>query len=102
MAIGVPVICLDLGGPALQVSDMTGIKVRAGSPPQVIEDLAAAISSLAADPHSRERLGVAARKHVQERSLWEVKGELMASIYDQILQPKTPTAAPYAFTHRAD
>lgn len=102
MAVGVPVICLDLGGPALQVSDSTGIKVRANSPQQVIEDLAAAIDFLAAHPLCRERMGAAGRKQVQERSLWETKGKLMASIYNRVLQPKTPASAPFALIHRTD
>lgn len=102
MAIGVPVICLDLGGPALQVSDTTGIKVPADSPQQVVEDLAAAIDFLAAHPLCRERMGAAGRNQVQERSLWETKGKLMASIYNRVLQPKTPASAGFALIHRTD
>lgn len=102
MATGIPVICLDLGGPALQVNNATGIKVSAGSPQQVIEDLAAALTSLAAGPLYRHRLGTAARARVRERFLWETKGERMASIYNEVLQPKTLVSTPYAFGHRAD
>ena len=32
MAAGRPVICLDLGGPGLQVTEKTGIKVKASTP----------------------------------------------------------------------
>lgn len=102
MATGVPVVCLDLGGPALQVNDHTGVKVPARSPQQVIEDLAEAISSLAADPLRRACLGTAAAKQVRERSLWEAKGELMASIYNQVLQPKVPPSTACTFAHRPD
>src|SRR5205823_11967821 len=42
MAAGRPVICLDLGGPALQVTPDTGIKVPAPAPEQVVHYLAAA------------------------------------------------------------
>src|SRR5205085_1454539 len=59
MAAGRPVICLDLGGPALQVTEETGIKVPAIAPEQVVHDLAAALSRLASDPALRVRLGQA-------------------------------------------
>jgi len=60
MAAGRPVICLDLGGPALQVSEATGIKIPAISPPQVVADLASALKQLAGDPSRRHDL---ARRH---------------------------------------
>jgi glycosyltransferase involved in cell wall biosynthesis len=85
MAVGIPVICLDLGGPALQVSDRTGIKIPAISPEQVIRDLAGAITALASDPLYLERLGRSARKQVRECSLWETKGELIFALYNHIL-----------------
>src|SRR5208337_4499961 len=50
MAAGRPVVCLDLGGPALQVTEDTGIKVPATSPEQVVSDLATAFYKLASDP----------------------------------------------------
>jgi glycosyltransferase involved in cell wall biosynthesis len=66
MAAGRPVVCLDLGGPALQVTEDTGIKVPATSPEQVVSDLAAAMTRLARNPSLRIRLGIAARQRVQE------------------------------------
>jgi glycosyltransferase involved in cell wall biosynthesis len=85
MAVGVPVICLDLGGPALQVSDGTGIKIPATSPEQVIRDLARAIMALASDPLYLERLGRSARRQVHERSLWDIKGDFISSLYNHVL-----------------
>ena len=53
MAAGRPVICLDLGGPALQVTEATGIKIPAISPEQVISDIAIALERIATDAPRR-------------------------------------------------
>jgi len=75
MAAGRPVICLDLGGPATQVTVHTGIKVSAGSPTRVVQDLAMAMGELAQNRSYRERLGKNAQQRVQECFRWETKGE---------------------------
>jgi glycosyltransferase involved in cell wall biosynthesis len=84
MAASRPVICLDLGGPALQVTPETGIKVPAMSPEQVVHDLAAAFSLLASDPGLRVRLGKAGRQRVEEHFNWDKKGEWMNRVYSFI------------------
>jgi glycosyltransferase involved in cell wall biosynthesis len=67
MAAGRPVICLDLGGPGLQVTSQTGIKVPARGPEQAIEDIAAAMNTLARSPETRLAMGRAARARVANR-----------------------------------
>jgi glycosyltransferase involved in cell wall biosynthesis len=84
MASGKPVVCLDLGEPALQVTEYTGIKVPATSPEQVVSDLAAAMMRLARDPGLRIRLGIAARQRVQEHFDWDKKGLFMAKLYQSL------------------
>lgn len=84
LAAGRPVICLDLGGPALQVTEDTGIKVPATSPEQVVSDLAAAFYKLASDPELRARLSLGARKRVEEHFNWEKKGLFMAKLYQSL------------------
>ena len=87
MAVGLPVICLDLGGPAVQVTEETGIKVPATSPEQVIRDLAAAMSQLARDPLAREQLGKSGRKRVRESLTWERKGDFISAMYNRAVPP---------------
>jgi glycosyltransferase involved in cell wall biosynthesis len=84
MSAGRPVVCLDLGGPALQVTEQTGIKVPAFSPQQVIRDLAAALTRLANDPDLRARMGQAARRRVREHFAWDKKGEFLAGLYKEV------------------
>jgi glycosyltransferase involved in cell wall biosynthesis len=83
MAAGRPVICLELGGPALQVTGETGIKVPAVSPSQVVSDLADAMALLATNVDYRLRLGRAARAHVKAQFSWDRKGSDMAKIYSR-------------------
>ena len=92
MAAGRPVICLDLGGPGLQVTEQTGIKVPAISPLQAIADLAAAMGQLAGDPDRRLRLGQSARLRVAEHFAWDKKGEYMNQIYHSIQSIRTTQA----------
>jgi glycosyltransferase involved in cell wall biosynthesis len=84
MAAGRPVICLDLGGTALQVTEETGIKVSVISPEQVVRDLAAAMVKLALDPSYRSRLGQAARERVAAHFNWEKNGQDVAHIYEEL------------------
>lgn len=90
MAAGRPVVCLDLGGPALQVTEDTGIKVRAASPEQVVSDLAAAMTRLARDPGLCIRLGIAARQRVQEHFDWTGKGDWLSQLYRRVLDNAPP------------
>ena len=85
MAAGRPVICLDVGGPALQVTNETGIKVKADSIDGAVKGLANAITQLASDPDLRIRMGNASRRRVEEHFAWHRKGEYMSMIYENIL-----------------
>ncbi len=89
MAAGRPVICLDLGGPALQVSEATGLKIPAISPTQVVADLDSALKQLAGDPPRRARLGEAARAAMQEKYNWDRKGEQLAEVYARLMKQRT-------------
>ena len=86
MAAGRPVICLDLGGLALQVTDETGIKMPAVTPKQVVSELAQALQRLARDHSLCARMGRAGRARVDRDFNWKTKGELLANIYGQVLR----------------
>jgi glycosyltransferase involved in cell wall biosynthesis len=87
MAAGRPVICLDLGGPALQVTSNTGIKIPAIHPEQVVTDLSAALSELALDTPRLLSLGQRSRERVVKEFSWEQKGKELSSIYFDIATP---------------
>jgi glycosyltransferase involved in cell wall biosynthesis len=83
MAAGRPVVCLDLGGPASQVTEETGIKVPAISPEQVVKDLAGALATLAGDPKLCRRMSLAARERVRNYYNWQYIGNQMEQFYKQ-------------------
>lgn len=84
MAAGRPVICLDLGGPAMEVTEETGFKIPPVSPRQAIEGLATALLQMARDTGLKRRMGEAGRKRVQEHFTWDMKGDRIAQIYDEV------------------
>lgn len=97
LAAGRPVVCLDLGGPALQVSENTGIKVSATTPDRSIRDLAAAFARLATDPALRIRFSTAARERVEREFSWERKGAWMNDVYRSVAGAPT-LASPTEFS----
>jgi glycosyltransferase involved in cell wall biosynthesis len=85
MAAGRPVICLDLGGPALQVTAATGIKIPAISPEQVIRDIVVALERIATDVPGRALLGRAGRARIEQDFNWQKLGDQMAVVYARLL-----------------
>jgi glycosyltransferase involved in cell wall biosynthesis len=84
MAAGRPVICLNLGGPAAQVTSETGFKVPADNPEQSINGLADAMTRLASDKNLCLQMGRSGQQRVREYYSWEVKGKQLAQIYKEI------------------
>jgi len=93
MATGKPVVCLDLGGPADMVTDLTGIKVAANNPEQAVADLATAMTVLAANPDLRRTMGDAGRKRVRDEYIWEKKGDRLEALYASVLSNGGTTAS---------
>jgi glycosyltransferase involved in cell wall biosynthesis len=89
MAVGRPVICLDLGGSGLQVTNETGVKVPAITPVQVVHDLAKAMYRLAQEPGLRACMSEAGQKRIAEEFLWDKKGEWMNTVYTTLCKPRS-------------
>jgi glycosyltransferase involved in cell wall biosynthesis len=85
MVAGRPVICLNLGGPAILVTDETGCKVPAHNLDQVVQDMAKSMTRLVRDPKLRVRLGQAAQKRGSEVFNWQAKGQFYNQLYEEIL-----------------
>lgn len=84
MAAKRPVVCLDLGGPALQVTSEVGIKVPAATPELAVADLAEALEELARNPQRRMRLGERSRTRVDRDFNWSKKGAEFAALYTSV------------------
>lgn len=85
MAVGKPVICLDLGGASEVIMPEWGVKLPAHSLPQVVGDLAQAISSLAGNVELRTNLGAAGRRRVEMGFSWNKKGDALKDIYKKAI-----------------
>jgi glycosyltransferase involved in cell wall biosynthesis len=84
MAAGRPVICLDLGGPAVQVTPECGIKVPVANPEETIRALANAMKRLADDPAAAKAMGEAGQRRVAAEFDWVRKGALFDTLYREM------------------
>jgi glycosyltransferase involved in cell wall biosynthesis len=93
MAARVPVVCLNLGGPATIVTPETGIVIEATNPRQVVQDLAEAIAQLDHDRALLNRMAIASRARVEAEYRWEGKGEQLARIHREAYDKTSNTRA---------
>lgn len=85
MAAGCPVICLNIGGPAIHVTEETGFKISVNTPQQVIDDLASAMIQIVKEPDLWQRYSQAGQERVQTDFSWESKGLAQAKLYQELL-----------------
>ena len=85
MAAKMPVICLDLGGPAIQVTEKTGFKISADTSEQAVKNIARAMTCLVEDSQLRFSMGRAARERVKKHYSWANKGKQLAQLYQEIV-----------------
>ncbi|EDX85407.1 glycosyl transferase, group 1 family protein [Synechococcus sp. PCC 7335] len=94
MAAGRPVICLDLGGPAVQVTPAAGVLVPAEDPKQAVRSLSQAMVKLATDHPLRAQMGAAGRQHVLENYVWEAKAQQLAQLYRDCVEQQPVDMSP--------
>ncbi|MBT9314737.1 glycosyltransferase family 4 protein [Leptothoe spongobia] len=82
MASGRPVICLDLGGPAVQITEQTGFKIAAEEPDQSVRDIAAVMEQFSHNPALCHQMGQAGRQLVDETFSWTAVGQQLNSLYE--------------------
>ena len=85
MAAGRSVICLNLGGPAVQVTNNTGFRIEAHNPEQASQDMASAMIRLANNPELRIKMGFSGRELVQQNYSWDVIGKRLNSLYQELV-----------------
>ncbi|RTH03135.1 glycosyl transferase family 1 [Thermus scotoductus] len=92
MAAGRPVICLNLGGPGIQVTEGTGFKVDPERPDRAIDGLTRAMRALA-DPKGIGRFGRTARERVREAFSWAKRAERINQLYGGLEERKSGSAS---------
>jgi glycosyltransferase involved in cell wall biosynthesis len=85
MALGVPPLVLDHGGPPELVPPGTGHVLPLQSRAQIIWDLQGLFRSYTNDPEALGRLGAAAQDHIRRYFTWEAKAGQILEIYRWVL-----------------
>lgn len=79
MAAGRPVICLNLGGPGVIVSDDSGYRIEATTPHEVVQEISRAMVELSEDSQKRQSMGLAGQIRAHGQFSWEARGAMIAS-----------------------
>jgi len=87
LAAGRPVICLDAGGPSLQVTEECGFKAPVSSLEETLNAMAAAMTRLYQDQDLRLRMGAKARERARTYFHWGRMGERMNEGYQKVCAP---------------
>ena len=100
LAAGVPVICLDLGGPGAIVTPSCGIVLKSGqgNEASVVGELAKAMILLATDAEHRARLSANALTRARQMT-WDVAAECL---YSFLPIPRNYSGSPVAAERSRD
>jgi glycosyltransferase involved in cell wall biosynthesis len=94
MAMGLVPLIVDYAGPAEHVTPETGFTVPLGSRADIIDSFRAALGRLARTPDQLEPMRRLARERVRAHYTWDRKAEQVASVYNWILEGRSPQVAP--------
>ncbi|MBE9092842.1 glycosyltransferase family 4 protein [Tychonema sp. LEGE 07203] len=86
MAVGLPVIAVNWGGPADYLNSTCGILVEPDSREGFVKGLTEAMLKLAQSPELRQSMGSAGYSRVREHFDWERKVDRMLEIYQQTVK----------------
>ena len=86
LAAGRPVICLDIGGPASQITPETGFAAPATTPEESIAAMTAFLEKLNRDRSRLEAMSVNARAHVQQKFTIGKFNEKMRRLYREAVE----------------
>jgi glycosyltransferase involved in cell wall biosynthesis len=81
MVTGLPVVCVNTGGPGEMVTSDCGVRIPIGPVDSVVSQMASALERLAESPGLRGQMGECGRHRAQEVFNWDKKGDAMADLY---------------------
>lgn len=90
MALGLPPVVLDYGGPAELVPPGTGFVLPMGPRQDVIRRLADTFEALLAAPQTLKPMAERAQDHVFRLFTWEAKARQMLQVYEWAADPGRP------------
>ena len=86
MAMGLPVIATNWGGPVDYLDESCGILINPASRDSFINDLAAAMIQMAQHPELALAMGRAGRERVRDYFDWEAKVDTLLEIYQEAIE----------------
>lgn len=84
MAIGLPVVCVNLAGMAVETDPASAIQLEVSSPQQMSEDMGKALARLIDDPSLRKMYGKNARQRIKTKFSWSYKIKYFEGLLDDI------------------
>ncbi|WP_333840232.1 glycosyltransferase family 4 protein [Pelomicrobium sp.] len=84
LAHGLPVVCLNLGGPAVLVDASCGFRIEPGPAEDVVAGLAAALAALADNPVLSEAMSRAAVERARRQFSWSRQTARMERLYSAL------------------
>ena len=84
MAMGLPVIASDWGGPADYLNNECGILVAPESMESFIDGFAKGVQQLAESPELRQEMGEAGRKRIEDCFDWQLKIDQILKYYEEV------------------
>lgn len=85
MAASKPVICMDLAGPGVHVTEECGIKIPPRSPGEAIELMSQALERLYQNRELRVKMGQAGRARAEQNYRWDHLGDRLLKVYEDVL-----------------
>jgi glycosyltransferase involved in cell wall biosynthesis len=86
MAMGIPVIATNWGGPSDYLNESCGILIEPRSQRLFVDDLVAAMLRMAASPTLRRSMGQMGRYRAMSYFDWDVKVDAILGIYQDVLE----------------
>ena len=83
MAAGLPVVCLDWGGPGAQVTEATGFRIQVADEDSVVAGMADAMRCLG-DAEMRTRMSRACKEAVRNTFNWAAKAKIYWELHKRI------------------
>lgn len=93
MAAGLPVICVDAGGPAYAVTEGCGIKIPLANKENMTANLVEAIDRLLFQPTLRHNMGSKAQQRFLDEFTWDKVIQKMMQLYQDTLKEVLPESS---------
>ena len=85
MSLGLPVICVDAGGPSYIIDDDCGVKVRLSTKDEMIYKLAQAVDTLVEDADRRIAMGRKAQERIKQHFTWNAVVKKILDVYNEVV-----------------